>query len=146
MEELMSKISDEKIELKVAKNANYGTGKRKSSIARVWVFPGKGLFLINRYNSTFYLKRGILNDSVMKPLRLLNIEGKYNVFVTVSGGGLTGQAGACQLGLTRALMEMNGEFRKPLKEAGLVTRDARVKERKKYGRKKARKGYQFRKR
>ena len=104
----MSKISDEKIELKVAKNANYGTGKRKSSIARVWVFPGKGLFLINRYNSAFYLKRGILNDSVMKPLRLLNIEGKYDVFVTVCGGGLTGQAGACQLGLTRALMEMNG--------------------------------------
>lgn len=125
---------------------NYGTGRRKSAIARVWVTPGEGKITINGRDFKEYLGRPVLEILVQSPFEELNLNGQYDVRATATGGGVTGQAGALKLGIARALLEIDSEFRKPLKVAGFLTRDPRIKERKKYGRKKARRGFQFVKR
>lgn len=124
----------------------FGTGRRKSSVARVILSNGKGEFIINDRPFEEYIPSAATRLDVTQPLVLTETEGKYDISVNVNGGGLTGQAGAIRLGITRALMEINPDLRKILKPAGLVTRDSRSKERKKYGLKKARKASQFSKR
>ena len=124
----------------------FGTGRRKSSVARVILSNGKGEFLINDRPFEEYIPSAATRLDVTQPLVLTETDGKYDISVNVNGGGLTGQAGAIRLGITRALMEINPDLRKILKPAGLVTRDSRSKERKKYGLKKARKASQFSKR
>ncbi len=124
----------------------YGTGRRKCAIARVWIQPGEGNITINGRDLKEYLGRPVLEILVKSPLVALAMEGRVDVKATTKGGGITGQAGAVRLGISRALLELDSEFRKPLKREGFLTRDARVKERKKYGRKKARRGFQFVKR
>lgn len=138
--------SKSKSVVKIPSESFYGTGKRKSAIAKVWIFKGKGNVTINAQTAAEYLGTEILAAQVTKPLRKLSLETQYDCRITCLGGGLVGQVGACQLGIARALLTVNPEYRKPLKEDGFLTRDPRVKERKKYGRKKARKGFQFRKR
>jgi small subunit ribosomal protein S9 len=129
-----------------AKNSYYGTGKRKSAIAKVWIFPGTGKVEINKKSAVEYVGSEILSNLVVKPLEKLSLVGQFDCRISCVGGGIVGQVGACQLGISRALLVLNPEYRKLLKEDGFLTRDPRVKERKKYGRKRARKGYQFRKR
>lgn len=124
----------------------YGTGRRKSAIARVWIMPGQGKVTINGRESAEYLRRAVLEKVIDQPFRVLGVEGQYDVKCTVKGGGTTGQAGAIRLGIARALQVANPDFRAVLKESGLLTRDAREKERKKYGRHGARRGFQFVKR
>ena len=123
-----------------------GTGRRKESIARVRVMAGKGDVTVNGKNLDEYFGSDILKVIVNQPFAVTNTVGKYDVVVKVVGGGLTGQAGAIRHGIARALNEANSEFRPALKAAGLLTRDPRMKERKKYGMKKARKAPQFSKR
>lgn len=139
-------MSNSKQMFKVANDSFYGTGKRKSAIAKVWVFKGTGIVSINKMHANEYLNSSFLVNSLVEPLKALNLEKKYDIFVKSLGGGLSGQADAIKLGVSRALVSMNSEFRSTLKGEGLLSRDSRVKERKKYGRKRARKGYQFRKR
>ncbi len=123
-----------------------GTGRRKSSVARVILTPGNGEFVVNGRPFDEYFPSPATRLDVLQPLNLTENEGRFNVSANVNGGGLTGQAGAVRLGITRALMDLDPELRKILKPAGLVTRDPRAKERKKYGLKKARKSSQFSKR
>ncbi len=123
-----------------------GTGRRKSSVARVILTNGKGAFIINGRTFEDYIPSAATRLDVVQPLALTESEGKYDISVNVYGGGISGQAGAIRLGITRALMEVNPDLRQTLKPAGLVTRDPRSKERKKYGLKKARKASQFSKR
>jgi small subunit ribosomal protein S9 len=125
---------------------NYGTGRRKSAIARVWLTPGEGKITVNGRDFKEYLGRPVLEILVQSPFEELSLGGRYDVRATATGGGITGQAGALKLGICRALLELDSEFRKPLKAAGFLTRDPRIKESKKYGRKKARRGFQFVKR
>ena len=124
----------------------YGTGRRKSSIARVRLVEGKGTITINGKNIDEYLGTDTLKVIVRQPLTATNTTDKYDVICKVQGGGFTGQAGAIRLGIARALLEANGEYRPVLKAAGFLTRDPRMKERKKYGLKKARRAPQFSKR
>ena len=124
----------------------YGTGRRKSSIARVRLVEGKGTITINGKDIDEYLGQETLKVIVRQPLTATNTTDKYDVICTVQGGGSTGQAGAIRLGVARALLEANSEYRPILKSAGFLTRDPRMKERKKYGLKKARKAPQFSKR
>ena len=124
----------------------YGTGRRKSSIARVRLVEGKGTITINGKDIDEYLGQETLKVIVRQPLTATNTTDKYDVICTVQGGGFTGQAGAIRLGVARALLEANSEYRPILKAAGFLTRDPRMKERKKYGLKKARKAPQFSKR
>ena len=124
----------------------YGTGRRKSSIARVRLVEGKGTITINGKNIDEYLGTDTLKVIVRQPLTATNTTDKYDVICKVQGGGFTGQAGAIRLGVARALLEANSEYRPILKSAGFLTRDPRMKERKKYGLKKARKSPQFSKR
>jgi small subunit ribosomal protein S9 len=131
----------------MAKSVMYrGTGRRKSSVARVILRPGDGKITINGREFADYIPSALARLDVSQPLVLTANENTFDIAVNVNGGGLIGQAGAIRLGITRALMEVNPEYRKILKPAGLVTRDPRVKERKKYGLKKARKASQFSKR
>lgn len=123
-----------------------GLGKRKTSIARVFIKEGKGLISINNRTLEEYFKRPTSRMVVEQPLNLAAVMGKMDIRVNVVGGGLSGQAGAIRHGITRALMEFNPEFRPVLKAAGLVTRDSRIKERKKYGLRSARARFQFSKR
>ena len=123
-----------------------GTGRRKESIARVRVMAGKGEVTVNGKKLDEYFGSDILKVIINQPFSVTNTVGKYDVIVKVVGGGLTGQAGAIRHGIARALNEANSEFRPALKAAGLLTRDPRMKERKKYGMKKARKAPQFSKR
>ena len=123
-----------------------GTGRRKSSIARVRLVEGKGTITINGKDIDEYLGQETLKVIVRQPLTATNTTDKYDVICTVQGGGFTGQAGAIRLGVARALLEANSEYRPILKSAGFLTRDPRMKERKKYGLKKARKAPQFSKR
>ncbi|MGB1097022.1 MAG: 30S ribosomal protein S9 [Acholeplasmataceae bacterium] len=127
-------------------NQFLGTGRRKSSVARVILTSGKGAFIINGRPFEEYIPSAATRLDVTQPLVLTESEGKYDITVNVFGGGLTGQAGAIRLGITRALLEINPELRITLKPAGLITRDPRAKERKKYGLKKARRAPQFSKR
>lgn len=124
----------------------FGTGRRKSSVARVILTSGKGAFIVNGREFDEYFPSAATRLDVVQPLQLTESEGKYDITVNVNGGGLTGQAGAIRLGITHALLEINPELRKILKPAGLITRDPRSKERKKYGLKKARRAPQFSKR
>ena len=123
-----------------------GTGRRKESIARVRVMAGKGEVTVNGKNLDEYFGSDILKVIVNQPFAVTNTVGKYDVIVKVVGGGYTGQAGAIRHGISRALLEANSEFRPALKANGFLTRDPRMKERKKYGLKKARKAPQFSKR
>lgn len=124
----------------------YGTGRRKTSIARVWLRPGEGKITINNREASEYFPRESWVVHALEPLDVTNTKGKYNVLVTVKGGGMTGQAGAIRHGLARALVTVDESNRPPLKAAGQLRRDPRMVERKKYGLKKARKGQQFSKR
>lgn len=124
----------------------YGTGRRKSAIARVWLSAGEGNITVNNKNAKDYFCRDTLDILINRPLKTLGINEQYNVNATVKGGGISGQAGALQLGISRAILNIDEEFRKQLRAGGFLTRDSRVKERKKYGRKKARRGFQFVKR
>jgi len=124
----------------------YGTGKRKSSIARVWLTPGTGVITVNSKNIDDYFGRETSKMVIRQPLELTENVGKYDIYVTVKGGGDSGQAGAIKHGITKALLEVDAAYRAPLKQAGFITRDSRVKERKKYGKAAARKSFQFSKR
>jgi small subunit ribosomal protein S9 len=130
----------------MATSASIATGRRKSSSARVFLKPGKGTITVNGrpLNEFFGRKTGVM--IVRQPLELVQMVDRFDVTVSVEGGGITGQAGAIRHGITRALMEYDSELRKPLRAAGFVTRDAREVERKKVGRRKARRGTQFSKR
>ena len=123
-----------------------GTGRRKSSVARVYLTPGKGNIIINKRSIDEYFGLETLKVIVRQPLTVTNTTAKYDVICTVKGGGFTGQAGAIRHGIARALNEANSEYRPSLKTNGFLTRDPRMKERKKYGLKKARKAPQFSKR
>ena len=124
-----------------------GIGRRKNSTARVYLSSGSGNFVVNsKFDLNSYLKRESLVIHAMKPLEILNLQDKYDLKINVSGGGLTGQAGAIQLGVARALLESDDKLRSQLKTHGLLTRDAREVERKKYGQPGARKKFQFSKR
>ena len=125
---------------------NYGTGRRKKSIARVRILPGNGNITINKRPIEDYFGRAVLRTIVRQPLVLTNTEDKYDIIVNVHGGGTTGQAGAIRHGIARALLTVDEDLRGPLKKAGYLTRDPRMKERKKYGLKKARRAPQFSKR
>jgi small subunit ribosomal protein S9 len=124
----------------------YGTGKRKTSIARVWLKPGAGAITVNNKTLEDYFGRETSKMVVRQSLELTENIGKFDIFVTVKGGGDTGQAGAIRHGITKALLASDPELRGNLKKAGFITRDSRVKERKKYGRKAARARFQFSKR
>ncbi len=130
----------------MSQTKSYGTGRRKSSIARVWLVPGKGSIKINRRTLDNYFGRESLSTAVEKPLELVNKKNELDVFAKVEGGGITGQAGALQHGIARALLQYDPTLRSILKKEGLLTRDARMKERKKYGQKGARARFQFSKR
>ncbi len=124
----------------------YGTGRRKTSTARVYLRPGNGDIIVNRRGFDDYFPNEALRMIIRQPLRLTDTANKFDILVNVAGGGTAGQAGAVRHGITRALMEYNADYRPTLKRAGLVTRDPRKKERKKYGQKGARKRFQFSKR
>ncbi len=130
----------------MSQTKSYGTGRRKSSIARVWLIPGKGSIKINKRTLDDYFGRESLSNVVEKPLGLVNKKNELDVFAKVEGGGITGQAGAIQHGIARALLQYDPTLRAILKKEGLLTRDARMKERKKYGQKGARARFQFSKR
>lgn len=123
-----------------------GTGRRKSSIARVVLKPGTGEININKKTLNTYFPSDTLKMIVKQPLDTVAVTGKYDIFVKVHGGGINGQAGAIRHGIARALVHLNSDFRGKLKKEGLLTRDPRAKERKKYGQKGARKRFQFSKR
>lgn len=125
---------------------NIFVGRRKTSVARVRIKPGSGQYMVNGKPADDYFRRQTLGIVIRQPLTLVTDPGKYDVFVTVHGGGWSGQAGATRMALSRALVFANDNWRKDLKKAGFLTRDPRQVERKKYGHRKARKSYQFSKR
>lgn len=125
---------------------SYATGKRKNAVARVWIMPGKGNITINEKPVDTYFARPVLKMIINQPFEITNRENEFDVVCTVQGGGLSGQAGAIKHGISKALNEYEPELRSVLKQAGFLTRDDRVVERKKYGRAKARRSYQFSKR
>ncbi len=124
----------------------YATGKRKTSIARVWILPGEGRIFVNKKPVDEYFLRDTSLMIIKQPFELTGTWGRFDVRATVVGGGLSGQAGAVRHGISKALLEVDPGYRGELKKAGLITRDSRVKERKKYGLKGARKSFQFSKR
>lgn len=121
-------------------------GRRKTSVARIYMQPGKGKISINNKDMQVYFPVEIMQIIVKQPLTVVDVDGKYDIKVNVGGGGVKGQAEAVRLAIARALCQVDEEFRPPLKKEGFLTRDARMVERKKYGRKKARKKFQFSKR
>jgi small subunit ribosomal protein S9 len=125
---------------------SYATGKRKDAVARVWIKPGAGKIMVNARDLQAYFARPVLRMLIQQPLVATNRMGQYDVTCTVSGGGLSGQAGAVRHGLSKALMHFEPELRAALKRGGFLTRDARAVERKKYGKAKARRSFQFSKR
>ena len=125
---------------------SYATGKRKDAVARVWIMPGKGNVTINNKSIDEYFARPVLKMVINQPFAITNRENEFDVICTVKGGGLSGQAGAIKHGISKALNEYEPELRTILKQAGFLTRDDRVVERKKYGKAKARRSYQFSKR
>ena len=124
----------------------YATGRRKSAIARVWIFPGQKGFTINGEDSAKYLKRANLQMVVDQPIQAVSPKEVLRIRARVLGGGIAGQAGAVRLGISRALVKLNEKFQPALRKGGFLTRDPRQKERKKYGKKGARRGFQFTKR
>ena len=129
-----------------ARGRAYATGKRKNAVARVWIKPGSGKILVNTKNVEVFFARPVLRMLIQQPLVAANRTSQYDVVCTVSGGGLSGQAGAVRHGISKALTHYEPELRAPLKKGGFLTRDSRVVERKKYGRAKARRSFQFSKR
>lgn len=130
---------------------SYATGKRKDAVARVWIKPGTGKFLIRNNKGEFidysaYFARPVLQMILRQPFQIVNVEGQFDVVATVAGGGLSGQAGAVKHGISKALQLYEPSHRVALKAAGFLTRDSRVVERKKYGKRKARRSFQFSKR
>lgn len=130
----------------VKKDNFYGTGRRKKAIARVWLVSGKGGFSINKREVDDYFPRKALQYVINQPFGAIEADSKYDVVATVKGGGLSSQAGAIRLGISRALLKMDEELRPVLKKAGFLTRDSRMVERKKYGLRGARRAFQFSKR
>ncbi len=124
----------------------HGTGRRKTSVARVWLRAGEGKILVNDKPYDEYFPRDVWRNNVLEPFQITQTLDKYDVLVDVKGGGLTGQAGAVRHGISRALIQVGESLKKPLKSAGLLRRDPRMVERKKYGKRKARRGQQFSKR
>lgn len=124
----------------------YGTGKRKNAIARVWLSEGDGSIEVNKKGVLEYFCRRTLEALIHQPFHVTQTEGRYSVMAKTHGGGISGQAGALRHGISKALVEADPELRTPLRRGGFLTRDPRVKERKKYGRKRARRGFQFSKR
>ena len=129
-----------------AEGALYGTGRRKSSVARVWLKPGEGRMVVNKQPLEEYFSRATHQTLIVQPLKAAGMEGKFDLLANVAGGGMSGQAGAIRLGIARALLAVDASLRASLRKAGLLTRDPRVKERKKYGQKGARARFQFSKR
>lgn len=127
-------------------NIFYATGKRKSSIAKVWITPGKGNFIVNNKNMNEYFVQDSVQSILTAPLSLVQKKDAFDIKITVLGGGVSGQAGAITLGLSRALLLVDSDLRGILKDYGYLTRDSRMKERKKYGKKGARASFQFSKR
>jgi len=130
----------------MAEERYYATGKRKSSIARIWIKLGEGNIVINKRPVDDYLTTDIAKMIITQPLELTNTVGRYDITVNVKGGGFSGQVGAIKHGISLALLKINDEFREPLKKAGFITRDSRIKERKKYGLRSARARFQYSKR
>ena len=128
------------------KTQYYGTGKRKTSTARVFLMPGSGQIVVNRVDFQDYFKNKVQRMVVTQPLVLTDHSDGFDVYINVQGGGYSGQAGAARLGIARALLEFDSDLREKLKKAGFLTRDPRIKERKKYGQPGARKRFQFSKR
>ncbi len=124
----------------------YGTGKRKDAIARVWIVPGTGTVTVNDRPAAKYLGRLVLQRLIQQPFEVTENVGRFDVIARCKGGGISGQAGAIRHGISKALLEANPDLRPTLRKLGFLTRDPRVKERKKYGRKGARRGFQFSKR
>lgn len=130
----------------MAENQHYGTGRRKTSAARVFLRPGTGKIIINNHTLDQYFGRETSRMVVRQPLETVDLTDKFDIYVTVNGGGMTGQAGAIRHGITRALIDYDDSLRSPLRKAGFVTRDARAVERKKVGLHKARRAPQYSKR
>jgi small subunit ribosomal protein S9 len=130
----------------MAEERYYATGKRKSAIARVWMKLGEGKITINKRPIDEYLTTDVAKMIVTQPLELTNTVGRYDIMVNVKGGGYSGQVGAIKHGISRALLHVSPEFREPLKKEGFLTRDPRIKERKKYGLRSARARFQYSKR
>jgi small subunit ribosomal protein S9 len=124
----------------------YATGKRKTTVARVWLKPGGGTIEVNKRAFDEYFPRETLRMTVLQPFELTNTMGQFDVYVNVNGGGISGQAGAIKHGISKALLTYNEKYREVLKKAGFITRDPRVKERKKYGQRGARARFQYSKR
>ena len=125
---------------------SYATGKRKDAVARVWIKPGSGKVTVNGKEMAAYFARPVLQMILRQPFQVANVEGQFDVMATVAGGGLSGQAGAVKHGISKALQLYDPALRSSLKAAGFLTRDSRVVERKKYGKRKARRSFQFSKR
>jgi small subunit ribosomal protein S9 len=130
----------------MAEELYHAVGKRKKSVARIWMKPGKGEIIINKRPFDDFIKRESDKVQILRPLELTDTLGKYDISANVRGGGVSGQAGAIRHGISRALVDMNPDFRLSLKKAELLTRDPRMKERKKYGQPGARKRFQYSKR
>ncbi len=135
-----------RVAVRDALGRSYATGKRKDAVARVWIKPGTGKVVVNGKEVTVYFARPVLQMILKQPFTIANVEGQFDVMATVAGGGLSGQAGAVKHGISKALQLYEPSLRGALKEAGFLTRDSRVVERKKYGKAKARKSFQFSKR
>ena len=130
----------------MAENRYYATGKRKTAVARVWIKPGAGDIQVNKHTVEDYFGGGFLRQKIEKPFKTTETESQYDVMATLKGGGKHAQAEALRHGISKALLEVNPEYRLTLKKTGLLTRDPRAKERKKYGQKGARAKFQFSKR
>jgi len=130
----------------MAEERYYATGKRKTAIARVWMKLGEGKIVINKKPIDEYLTTDIAKMIVAQPLELTNTTGRYDILINVKGGGYSGQVGAIKHGISRVLLKISPEFREPLKKEGFLTRDSRIKERKKYGQRSARARFQYSKR
>ena len=143
--QLSSKSSNKKIKLDF-KDSKYATGRRKRSIARVWLKKGSGIIHVNGKKMSDYFQKANLQTAIFRPLTLVKRENEFDVRCTVKGGGLSGQAGAIILGISRALILFEPDLKSTLKKEKLTTRDSRIVERKKYGHKKARRSFQFSKR
>jgi small subunit ribosomal protein S9 len=130
----------------MAEERYYATGKRKTAIARIWMKLGEGKIVINKKPIDEYLTTDIAKMIVAQPLELTNTTGRYDILINVKGGGYSGQVGAIKHGISRALLKISPEFREPLKKEGFLTRDSRIKERKKYGQRSARARFQYSKR
>lgn len=131
---------------KIPSNSVYATGRRKTAVAKVWLAPGNGQVRVNRRTMLDHFKRPILQQIIEQPIDSVNGMGKYDIWAVCKGGGLSGQAGALRLGISRALVKLNEEYKSTLRRHGFLTRDPREVERKKYGQPGARKKFQFSKR